>query len=102
MARTTNNQPRAIGAGIAAFKASLGALKGKQTTPGATARRTFLAGAFAMPAAAMGADCVEAAATKLASAMAARHGGRRAAHIDHETGFILIQLLPSKRRGGAA
>jgi hypothetical protein len=62
-------------------------LKGKQIKPGSTARRTFHAGALAMPAAALGADRIEAAA---------------ATHIDHETGFILIQLLPSKRKGGAA
>ena len=83
MARTSNRKPRVIGAGIAAFKASLGVLKRKPTN--SVARRTFLAGAFATPAAAVGPDSIEAAVTKLAAAMAARHGGRWAAHIDHES-----------------
>lgn len=99
MARTSNKQPRVIGAGIAAFKASLAALKGKRTNrgTGATARRNFLAGAVAIPAAALGADSIETAATKLTSSMTARHGGRWATIVNHEAEFILIV-----RKGGEA
>ena len=36
-------------------------------------------------------DPVRKAATECLNAMAARHGGQWKAHIDHETGFILIK-----------
>jgi len=87
MARSTTKQPRVIGAGIAAFKASLAALKGKRTN---RARRTFITGAIAMPASALAADSIETAAAKLTSAMVARHGGHWATIVNHEAEFILI------------
>jgi hypothetical protein len=72
-------------------------------------RRAFLAGSIAVPAAALPAsltDRVKDAADALAAAMQARHGGRWIAHVDHDTGFILIApgraRAPLDRKGGAA
>jgi hypothetical protein len=61
-----------------------------------TARRTFIAGAFAVPAAAAPIpfavlDPIKVAADRLAAAMAARHGGRWVTHVDHDAGFILVR-----------
>lgn len=71
-----------------------------------TARRAFLGGALALPASAVAApalDPVKDAAERLASAMAARHGGRWVAHVDHESGFALVQQRRTRStKGGAA
>jgi len=79
MARTTNRQPHVIGAGIAAFKASLAVLKGKRISRVTDAR-----------------------AYALLKQRAARlwYGERFSAYGDLEVGFILIR--PVGPIGGAA
>jgi hypothetical protein len=62
--------------------------------------------ADALPASAMAAPAlapVKDAADRLASAMAARHGGRWVAHVDYESGFALVQPRQTRcAKGGAA
>ena len=41
-------------------------------------------------------DVVQEAADNLARAMSKRHGGKWAALVDHDTGFIMIKPRPSR------
>jgi hypothetical protein len=70
--------------------------------------RAFLAGAVAVPATAalpapISADPIRDAASALAAAMQARHGGRWRVTIDHENCFVLLMplLKASTPEGGA-
>ncbi|MPZ31455.1 MAG: hypothetical protein GEV13_10735 [Rhodospirillales bacterium] len=67
-------------------------LTGALTIPAAGA-------ALAAPAKADAAS-IKRAVDDLTAAMAELHGGRWKAHVDHDTGFILIQPRPTRR--GAA
>lgn len=72
-----------------------------------TARRAFLTGALSTsaatalptPAKADTVESIDAAARALADAMARLHGGRWRAHVDHNTGFVLVQPIIGRDGG---